>query len=546
MKKHWIKNFSKIFGWSLGIIFLASSCQDLNIDPASDLSAESGLEVGSDLVPGMYIVTLHPNSYELNEFNFRKSKNYEDTQAGLRKAAVEVVQKYKVQPRNIKTVFGSALLGFTVALSENELRELRKDPSIKSIVQDRYIRDAYSMKKSTPGKPVAPDPEPEPDPVFSELWNLDRIDQRNLPLNDTYSPPNSASNVTAYIIGSAINADHIEFEGRVTNVDLTNGGPGITNPNPLTTEVAGVIGGKTTGVAKEVNLVGVVSFTQNFYGTSLTFYISDILMGLDWVHANGLSPSVVYVPNAGPKENLPLELVNLISNSLDAVFEKGIAIFTNSGSWKVDACTWLIPDHPHVFTTGMLDKFDYRIENGNYGDCIDLFAPGIEILTADGTTNTGYRFGNAIVITPAQTVGVAAMYLQTNPTASPQQVYDFLKTTSTKNVVKLARSENNYLLFSGLTSIGAGVHDPSLNYYFELAANPHKVNGSTWMVYLSWDQSSIEGDRLNVYVDGVGFASINNSGFIGLEVKGRNIAPKTYQLCAPGTSQCSNVVTVSF
>jgi len=552
MKKNGIRFFSKILAWSLAIGLLTFSCQELNIETPSELTDELGSDAGNNLVPGMYIVTLHDNSPDFGEsgITFRKSGKYEDAQFGMRKVAVDVTSRYNISSQNIKNVFGNALTGFTVFLSKNELKELLKDPSVKSIIQDRFILDSYSMKKTSPGKPIVepepePDPEPDPNPKL-ELWNLDRIDQRNLPLNGIYSPPNSAGNVTAYIVGSAINLNHVEFEGRATNVDLTNSGPGFTNPNPLSTEIAGVIGGKTVGVAKGVNLVGVVSFTQNFYGSHPLIYKSDILAGLDWVYANASGPSLLWLSALGPTEEASIDLDTLIYQALDALFEKGVSLFTFSGAWGIDACNWMVINHPHVFTTSMTDKYDYKLKEANYGSCIDLFAPGLEILTADGTTDTGYKYGNSNLITSAQTMGVAAMYLQTNPTASPQQVYDFLIETSTKNVVKFSRSENNYLLYSGLNNIGAGVHDPSLNYYFELAASANKVNGSTWRVNLSWNQASISGDRLNLYVDGVGFASVLNNGYLQLEEKGRNIPPKTYQLCVPGTTQCSNIVTITF
>jgi hypothetical protein len=542
--KNYQSNFMKLIpAWCMALVFFSFSCQELNTDAPIELSDEFNSYEGNDLVPGMYIVTLNETWDELSGITFRKSGKYEDVQFGMRKIASDVVGKYNVSSQNVKTVFGSALTGFTVFLSESELKALKKDPSVKSIVQDRYMIDSHSMRKTGPGKPgdgPEPDPQPDPEPEIKAFWNQDRIDQRNLPLDGIYSPPNAARNVTAYIIGRGINLNHVEFEGRASNVNLTNGE--ITS-NIGATEIAGVIGGKTVGVAKGVNLVGVVSMAQS-YGSDQATMLSDFLLGLDWVHANANSPSVVYIPPSGPIEGLSGELMDLINTTIDALNQKGISLFAASGAWNVDACTWVFLNHPNVFTTGMSDKFDYRRENSNFGSCIDLFAPGTDILTADGSNNTGYRIGNEIVVTAAQTMGVAAMYLQTNPSASPQQVYDFLKTTSTKNVVRLAKSVNNHLLFSGLNDIGAGVIDPSLNFDFELDAAANKVNGTTWRVNLSW--TPIEGDRLNLYVDGVGFANVINSGFLSLEVKGKSIAPKTYRLCVPGTTQCSNTVNVNF
>jgi hypothetical protein len=545
--KHQQFFFSKsIAALFVAIACLVFSCQEIQTDPPTQLTDDLRVNEGSGLVPGMYIVTLHDNSKELNGFSFRKSGSYEDMQSGMRKVAVDVVRKHQLSSENIKTVFGSALTGFTVFLSENELAELRKDPSVKSIVQDRYMVGAQSMRKTSPGKGGGsePEPDPQPEPVIPVPWNLDRIDQRSLPLDGKYLPPNPAYTVIAYIIGSAINLNHVEFEGRATNVDLTNGGVGFTNPNPLATEIAGVIGGKKVGAAKGINLIGVVSYTQNSYGSDQEGILSEMLTGLDWIHANATKPSVVYLPASGPKDNISAELLALINNTLDALFDKGLSIFAVAGSQNEDACTWLFPSHPGVFTTGMTDKNDYIRLNSNYGSCIDVFAPGVEILTADGLTNDGYRYGNPVVITTAQTMGVAAMYLQTNPTASPQQVYDFLKATSTKNVVKLAKSPNNHLLFSGLNTTGAGQIDPSSNYDFELIGSSVKVSGTTWRVNLRW--TPIEGDRLTLFVDGVENGSIQNSGNFSLEVKGKTIAPKTYKLCVPGTTNCSNTVTVNF
>jgi len=129
--------------------------------------------------------------------------------------------------------------------------------------------------------------------------------------------------------------------------------------------------------------------------------------------------------------------------------------------------------------------------------------------------------------------------------ATPQQVYDFLTETSTKNKVGFSGSLHNHILFSGLNTIGAGEIDPKrVNYAFDLMATVQKAKGNTYSVNLRW--SNTASSILDLFENGVKIGEVQNTESYRFEVTGKNLPTKTYKLCVPGTSQCSNNVTVYF
>jgi subtilisin family serine protease len=94
------------------------------------------------------------------------------------------------------------------------------------------------------------------------------------------------------------------------------------------------------------------------------------------------------------------------------------------------------------------DKSDSRASWANWGSCVDLFAPGVGITSAWHTSDTATNTISGTSMATPHAAGVAALYLEANPTAAPQQVRDALYANSTKGVVKRSKSANNHLLFT--------------------------------------------------------------------------------------------------
>lgn len=537
MKKYKIKIFSKILGWSLMIIFFTVSCQDLNEESPNENDTKEIIASNGDFIPGKYIVVLNENN-----INFRKSANYDANQVAMRKVATDISVKYKVLPEKITTVYSNVLSGFAIDLEDEELQLMRKDPSIKFIEQDAYGYASF-QKKSPPGKspkdPSEPtDPTNPVDPSTStSSWGLDRIDQRNLPLDQSFSSSATGKGVTVYIMDSGILTDHQEFQGRASlGYDPT--GEFLQDCLGHGTHVAGIVGGATTGVARDVKLVSVKvlgTYDPDLPCENRGAY-SQWIDALDWIAANALRPAVVNMSLQGGKSAG-------LNVALDNVYYSGIPVIVAAGNFAKDASLYSPASAEKAFTVGASASTDQRAGFSNFGDAVKLFAPGENILSASINSTSSFTYNSGTSMSSPYTVGVAALFLETNPTASPQQIYDFLMETSTKNKIALSGSVNNHLLFSGLNDIDAGQIDPNQG-DFELIGTSKKFRGGEYLVNLNW--SPIMGkDTFDLYVDGVREMEVQGYG-ITLKVSGGKIPPKTYQICVPGTSQCTNSVTVSF
>jgi subtilisin family serine protease len=536
MKKHRIKIFSKILCWTISIVVFSVACQDLN----KEIPLENNLEpkaLNSDLIPGKYIVVLHEST-----ISFKKSARYLDNQSSMRVVATDLSLKYKINPNKITRVYTNALSGFAIDLEDEELQRMKQDPSIKFIEQDAYAYASF-QKKSPPGKdPVDPvDPVDPGTGTATTIWGLDRLDQRNLPLDQSFSSTTTGKGVTVYIMDSGILTDHQEFQGRAS-LGFDPSGLFLQDCNGHGTHVAGIVGGATTGVAKGVNLVSVKvlgAYDPEFPCANWGPY-SQMIEALDWIAANAFRPAVVNMSIQGGKN----DAFNLAVNN---VFHSGIPVIVSAGNYSDDASLFSPASAEKAFTIGASDTFDNRAAFSNVGNPVKIFAPGENIRSSFIGSNSSYANYSGTSMSAPYVVGVAALFLETNPTASPQQVYDFLLQTSTKNKVTLSGSLNNHLLFSGLNTSGAGSIDPNrVNYAFDITATPMKESGTTWHIVLNWSpvKSAIYFD---VFVNGSLTGQVsNNGGGIIYQQGAKTRTTRTYKMCVQGTTQCSNTVTVNF
>ncbi len=466
-----------------------AACQEaVPTDPSARTPLPSADALAAaDVVPGHFIVSL---------------RSGEDPAA--------VARAYGLAPRY---VYRHALVGFAGAISEAARAGLLRDARVVRVEPDQVMH-AFGTQAPAPS------------------WGLDRVDQRALPLDDSYTYERTGAGVTAYIIDTGIFTSHLDFGGRASvGIDELNDGQNGIDCNGHGTHVSGTVGGTTYGIAKGVTLVAVRVLGCNGSGTT-----SGVIAGVDWVTAHHADPAVANMSLGGGA-----------SSSLDAAVQNSItagvayAIAAGNGNWAgiaQDACNYSPARVPAAMTVGATNNTDTKASWSNYGSCVDWFAPGVNI-TSDwlgGGTNT---ISGTSMATP-HTTGVAALLLQQYPTIKPQALRDTIFAHTTKGVVTNSKSTYNHLLYSLTPTEIIIPPGPPTSLTASITTNTRTVKRVT----LEWTDGATTVDimrnaRLLTTVANA-HSYIDN---VGKKASGTYI----YKVCDAGsTTRCSNTDEVTF
>ena len=355
-------------------------------EPAAGAKGQAGAVTDGGIVPGQYIVQV------------KKDKDPK-----------KLAEEEGAEPR---FVYRSALNGFSAKLTDKQLAKVKRHPNVTHVEPVRRVKADYV----------------QPMNINNDPWGLDRMDQRYLSLSRSFTYFATGAGVRAYIIDSGIRTTHGEFGGRASNVKDFFGGNG-EDCNGHGTHVAGTVGGATTGMAKQVMLRGVRVFTCAAEGDTAV-----IASAVDWVRLNGIKPAVVNM-SLGTRGGPDSALRTAVNNLANA----GYFVAVSAGNDGTLACNQSPADATGAITVAASDINDYHAVasnwSSNYGSCVDVYAPGMGVLSAwwDG----GYRYlGGTSMATPHVTGMVAAAKSWYGDSYTSQAWRDWVRNNATPGVIR--------------------------------------------------------------------------------------------------------------
>ncbi|XP_051027820.1 proprotein convertase subtilisin/kexin type 9 [Acomys russatus] len=354
-------------------------------------------------LPGTYIVVLME---ETQRRQIEQAAHRLQTRAARRGYVIKVLR-----------IFHDLFPGFLVKMSSDLLGLALQLPHVEYIEEDSFV-----FAQSIP-------------------WNLERIIPAWHQMEED-SSPNESGQVEVYLLDTSIQSGHREIEGRVTITDFnsvpeedgTRFHRQASKCESHGTHLAGVVSGRDAGVAKGTSLHSLRVLNCQGKGT-----VSGTLIGLEFIQKSQLiqpsGPLVVLLPLAGGYSRI-------LNSGCQHLARTGVVLVAAAGNFRDDACLYSPASAPEVITVGATDAQDQPVTLGtlgtNFGRCVDLFAPGKDIIGASSDCSTCFMSQSGTSQAAAHVAGIVARMLTREPGLTLAELRQRLIHFSTKDVINMA------------------------------------------------------------------------------------------------------------
>lgn len=326
--------------------------------------------------------------------------------------------------------------GFAVTLTERQRQRLQRLPEVLAIEPDQLISgDATQV---------------------NPVYGLDRVDETSLPMDgELLYPASAGAGVHVYVLDTGINPDHTEFSGRIgTSRNFVTDGPlglsGIlilslestwqtlgyapdpenwTDCNGHGTHVAGTAAGTRYGLAKQATV-----HALRVLGCQNTGSMSGIISGIDWLIDNAEYPAVANLSLGGANSTV-------LHQSIAALHAANILPVVAAMNDNADACSGSPSGAPEAVTVGASDAADQESSFSNHGPCVDIFAPGTDIVSASHADNTGTAVMSGTSMASPLVAGAAALILGETPALGADDVAAALVANATVDALALSPAD---------------------------------------------------------------------------------------------------------